>query len=128
MKTWLVEKAREAQLSAYAPYSGYRVGAAIATAGTDPETFTGANVENASYGATVCAERVALHAAVAAGHRDFSAIAVVTPGPQAAPPCGLCLQALSEFCDDLVIYLATTDGGDVGQTSLQQLLPTRFKL
>ena len=128
MKAWLVEKAREARGNAYAPYSGYAVGAAIATAGTEPATFTGVNVENASYGATVCAERVALYAAVAAGHRDFSAIAVVTPGPEAAPPCGLCLQALSEFCDDLVVYLATADGGEVRETSLQELLPTRFSL
>jgi len=128
VKAWLVEKAREARAHAYAPYSGYGVGAALATAGTDPVTFTGANVENASYGATVCAERVALYAAVAAGHRDFSAIAVVTPGPEPAPPCGLCLQALSEFCEDLVVYLATADGGEVVQTSLQELLPTRFSL
>jgi cytidine deaminase len=128
VKSWLVDRAREARKNAYAPYSGYSVGAAIATAGADPATFTGANVENASYGATVCAERVALHAAVAAGHRDFAAIAVVTPGPEAAPPCGLCLQALSEFCDDLVIYLAAADGGEERQTSLQELLPTRFSL
>jgi len=128
VKGWLVEKAREARKNAYAPYSGYCVGAAIATSGTDPATFTGVNVENASYGATVCAERVALHAAIAAGHRDFSAIAVVTPGPEAAPPCGLCLQVLSEFCDDLVIYLATADGAEVRETSLQELLPTRFSL
>lgn len=124
----LIELARAARRHAYAPYSGHAVGAAIAAVDGQPGVTTGANVENASYGATVCAERVALFAAVAAGHRDFSALAVVTPGTDPAPPCGLCLQALSEFCRDLRIYYTASETDVVVETSLLDLLPTQFRL
>jgi cytidine deaminase len=124
----LVEKAREARTNAHAPYSSYAVGAALATAGPDPKVFTGANVENASYGATVCAERVALFSAVSAGHQSFTAIAVATPGKKAAPPCGLCLQVLGEFCDDLVVYCAAEESDEIVETTLRALLPKKFTL
>ena len=123
----LIAAARKARRNAYAPYSGYDVGAAIATSGERPRIFTGANVENASFGATVCAERVALLEAVASGHRAFSAIAVVTPGKEPAPPCGMCLQVLSEFCDDLVIYLAAAGSRKIVETRLSTLMPSGFR-
>ena len=122
----LIAAARAARRKAYAPYSGYEVGAAIASSGRRGDVFTGANVENASFGATICAERVALLGAVAAGHRKFSALAVVTPGRVPAPPCGMCLQSLAEFCGDLEVYLAAAEGGKVIETSLRRLLPVRF--
>jgi len=84
----MAEKAKE---SAYAPYSGFKVGAAVLTA--DGKIFTGCNIENSSYGATVCAERVAIFKAVSEGYREFSKIAVT------AMPCGICRQVMAEFCD-----------------------------
>src|ERR1700741_3390871 len=89
----LVEAAIAARSRAHAPYSNFQVGAAVATA--SGEIFGGCNVENASYGLTICAERAAVCAAVAAGHKEIVAVAVVTLG--AASPCGACRQVLSEF-------------------------------
>jgi cytidine deaminase len=124
----LMEAARKARLNAHAPYSSYLVGAALASEGQDPQIFTGVNVENASYGATVCAERVALFSAVAAGHRGFSAIAVVTSGKEPAPPCGLCLQVLGEFCEDLDVYYSAQESDEIVETTLRDLLPVKFNL
>ena len=127
LKERLVEQAQLARELAHAPYSNYKVGAALIT--TDGEVFTGCNIENASYGATVCAERVAIWSAVAAGMTDFTHLVVVTEGPDPAPPCGMCLQVLSEFADDLPIWLAgPEEKSDVVETSLAELLPNRFKL
>ncbi len=126
IRTRLIEQARLARAMAYAPYSGYEVGAAVAA--TNGVIYWGCNVENASYGATLCAERVAVFTAVAAGQRSFSAIAVVTPGADPAPPCGMCLQVLSEFCDDLPVYLAAAGSERVIDTSLDVLFPSRFHL
>jgi cytidine deaminase len=100
----LIDKARAAQRVAYAPYSKYHVGCALET--NSGEVFTGCNIENASYGATLCAERVALFKAVSEGHRHFRRIVIATDSPTPASPCGLCRQALSEFCTpDLEIIL-----------------------
>ena len=92
----LQANAREAQRQAYAPYSKYQVGCALES--TDGTIYTGCNIENASYGATLCAERVALFKAVSEGHRRFRRIVIATDSSSPAAPCGLCRQALSEFC------------------------------
>lgn len=123
----LIEQARLARELAHAPYSGFKVGAAVAV-GSDEEIFTGCNVENASYGATVCAERVAVCSAVAGGEKELVALAVVTPGKEPSPPCGMCLQVLAEFARDLPVYLAAADSKKVVRTSLEALLPTAFRL
>lgn len=102
----LVARAREARGNAYARYSNFHVGAALLT--SDGRVFTGGNVENATFGLTVCAERSAVLAAVQGGARDFAAIAVASP--TGASPCGLCRQTLYEFADDLPIHLAGPDG------------------
>lgn len=110
---------------AYAKYSDFRVGAALLT--ETNEIVTGCNVENASYGLTLCAERNAIFAAVAQGHRRFRALALATSG--GAMPCGACRQVLAEFCDDLPILIADVDRPtEVVETSLIVLLPGRFKL
>lgn len=117
--TELLAAARAARERAYAPYSNFAVGAALLTAGG--EVLTGSNVENASYGLTMCAERSALFAAVSAGHRDFVALAIAGPDGAATTPCGACLQALSEFGDGLRIV---RDGA--AEVTLRDLLPDAF--
>jgi len=119
----LIAAAREARKRAHAPYSRFKVGAAIVS--EDGEIFSGCNVENASYGATLCAERNAVTAAVAAGHKSFTAIAIVTNSSPPAPPCGLCLQVLVEFCRELSVLL-TNPKGEVVRTRLSKLLPRPF--
>lgn len=115
----LVERAREARANAYAPYSGYAVGAAVLA--PDGAVFVGANVENAMYGATVCAERVAVWAAVASGARRIAALAVVTQSGGA--PCGFCRQVLREFAgDDMPVAIARPEG-PARVTTLRALLP-----
>jgi len=104
----LVELAIAARAKAYASYSNFAVGAALLS--EDGTVFLGCNVENLSYGLTICAERVALGAAVVAGHRRFSCIAVVADTRQPVSPCGACRQVLAEFTPDLRFLLATTDG------------------
>ncbi len=119
----LLEHAREARANAYAPYSGFAVGAALLA--DDGRIFTGCNVENASFGLTLCAERVALGTAVAAGARAFRAIAVCGPD-EACPcaPCGACRQALVEFAPALEVI--TGDGSEPRSTPLLELLPGAF--
>lgn len=120
----LVEAARAASERAYAPYSGLRVGAALL--GQDGRVFTGCNVENASLGLTMCAERTALACAVAAGQHKFRALAVYVEAEEPAPPCGACRQVLREFAADMPIYLAGRDGA-VRQVSLAALYPMPFE-
>ena len=118
----LIARARSARERAYAPYSHFAVGAALECA--DGTVFTGSNVENASYGLSMCAERNAVFAAVNAGVRDFTAIAIAGPSGVATLPCGACRQVLAEFNPALrVVY---TDGGGVTQTHLGALLPSPF--
>lgn len=119
----LLDQARTAQERAYAPYSRFRVGAALRT--SDGTVFLGCNVENAAYPATICAERTAVVSAVAAGHRAFDAIAVVGSGDGPTQPCGTCRQVLSEFNPDLRVIAAGSDGG-VSVTTLSVLLPGGF--
>ncbi len=114
----LLEAARKARAHAYAPYSNFTVGAALLT--KSGEVITGANVENASYPVGMCAERTALFAAAAQGHRSFSAIAIVGPEGVALTPCGACRQALSEFGDLHVIREGRDD------VTLRELLPDAF--
>jgi cytidine deaminase len=123
----LLEAAREAARHAYAPYSRFPVGAALLT--EDGSIFSGCNVENASYGLTVCAERVAALSAAAAGHRSLSAIAVVSPKQRGVTPCGACRQVLNEFkpaAGDLLVVLEGATGPDL--VPLAELLPRSFGL
>jgi len=124
----LIAAARTARASAYAPYSDYRVGAALAT--EDGRIFTGCNVENASYGATICAERMAIGAMVVAGASKPVACAIVTGGSKPGSPCGMCRQVLVEFTRDMpIVLVAETDAGDARRdTSLEELMPDVFEL
>lgn len=120
----LIRVAALARQRAYAPYSKYRVGAAVRTKRN--KIYSGANVENASYGLTVCAERCAVWAAVAAGEtKDYDAIAIVIDDSRLPTPCGACRQVLAEFAPDLRVVLATA-GGERRVTTLGALLPEPF--
>lgn len=119
----LVEIALRARERAYAPYSRFLVGAALRCA--DGAVIEGCNVENASYGLCVCAERNAVGAAVAAGRREFTAIAIATASDPPSPPCGMCRQVLAEHARDLPIILVNTAGTRV-RTTLQRLFPGTF--
>lgn len=120
----LMASAREATAHAYAPYSGFRVGAALLT--EEGKVYQGCNIENASYGATNCAERTALFTAVYAGERHFKAIAIACSGQEPPFPCGICRQALSEFCGEELTVLCTSADGKTVITTLGQLLPHSF--
>lgn len=119
----LVRAATEAMSRAYAPYSGFRVGAALAT--TDGRVFVGCNVENSSYPVGICAERGAVASAVAHGARSFSALVVATEAEQPTPPCGMCRQVLVEFAPALEI-VSVTSGGATTRWDLRELLPAPF--
>ncbi|MES2503309.1 MAG: cytidine deaminase [Myxococcota bacterium] len=121
----LIERAKHARSLAYAPYSNFQVGAALLT--EDGTIFEGCNVENSSFGLTVCAERSALLSAVSQGHRAFKAIAVITQTNPPASPCGACRQVLAEFAPNLPIIIASTDG-QIAETNLSDLLPMQFRL
>jgi cytidine deaminase len=116
----LVAKAHAVRLQAYAPYSNFSVGAALL--GRSGSVYTGCNVENLSFGLTVCAERNALFSAVAAGEREFTAIAVVADSETPVSPCGACRQVLAEFGLDLQITCANLQGARF-QSTLRELLP-----
>ena len=122
----LLTAARTAAAQAYCPYSCFTVGAALLA--EDGRIFTGANVENASYGLTICAERAAVFTAVNAGVRRFRALAVAAGNSAPATPCGACRQVLAEFCDNLMPVFCSTKAGDrVEQTTLGELLPEAFR-
>ena len=120
----LIRVAALARQRAYAPYSNYRVGAAVRTKRN--KIYSGANVENASYGLTVCAERCAVWNAIAAGEtKDYDAIAIVIDDDQLPTPCGACRQVIAEFAPNVRVVLATT-GGLRKATSLDVLFPDPF--
>ncbi|HPU35287.1 MAG TPA: cytidine deaminase [Bacillota bacterium] len=119
----LIRAAEEARERAYAPYSNYRVGAAILT--RQGRCYTGCNIENASYGLTCCAERVALYKAVSAGEHDFDAIAVTAATDDFCVPCGACRQTLAEFSRNLKVYMVNARGDYLVKT-LDELLPCVF--
>jgi cytidine deaminase len=119
----LLERAKAARRNAYAPYSGFAVGAALAA--RSGEVYLGVNVENASYGVALCAERSALAAAVTAGEREFAALAVAGPDGEKTLPCGVCRQALAEFGDLTIVF---ADGEHAGGVLLSKLFPQPFAL
>ena len=119
----LIEEATQARHNAVAPFSKFKVGAALQTAGG--KVYRGCNVENCTYGLTVCAERVALLSALAAGERSFKAIAVVTQSEEPSTPCGPCRQLMWEFCGDIDVSLANLAGQRI-EYKLSQLFPHPF--
>ena len=123
MRPDLITKAAAARDRALAPYSGFKVGAALET--TDGQTYTGCNIENISYGLTVCAERVALWKALSEGARDFRRITIVTDAPALTPPCGACRQLLWEYCGDIAVHLHSIRGIDK-EYQLAELFPVPF--
>ncbi len=126
----LVEQAKQQTAKSYSPYSHFQVGAALLC--DDGKIFLGSNVENASYGATNCAERSAIFAAVSSGYKSFKAIAIAghpegEEVDEPCPPCGICRQVMAEFCDaDFPVYLAKKDGYVCYR--LDELLPVTFDL
>ncbi len=120
----LIEKAKEASKNAYAPYSGFRIGAALLS--TKGNVYVGCNVENASYSLTICAERSAVFKAITWGDREFTKIAIYADTNEFFPPCGACRQVLSEFATELRIIMANNDRVEV--STLDHLLPMQFKL
>lgn len=119
----LWEAAQTAQRNAYAPYSQFQVGAALLA--EDGRVFSGANVENISYGLTQCAERNAIGAAVSAGARSFRALLILSSGPRAARPCGACRQVLGEFRPPFPVRCVSS-AGDATESDTEQLLPDAF--
>ncbi len=122
----LLAAAAAARAHAHAPYSRFAVGAAVAT--SDGRIFAGCNIENRSYGVTLCAERGAVAAAVAAGGRELAAVAILTEADPPAPPCGLCRETLAEFCPPELPILLASVGGERRVTTLGELFPQVFRL
>lgn len=119
----LLIKAKEGLKNAYTPYSDFQVGAALLT--EDGKVFTGCNIENASFGATICAERTAMVKAISEGYRNFNKIAVVSAGGAYTYPCGICRQFMSEFMLDGKVILEDKEKGTL-EHSLSELLPGAF--
>lgn len=123
-KKELIELAKAASQKAYAPYSKFKVGAALLA--TNGKVYTGCNVENASYSMTICAERNAVFQAIADGNHEFAAIFIYVDSDRSFPPCGACRQVLAEFALDLPVFI--TNRNNATETSLDALLPERFSL
>ncbi|MFZ4451988.1 cytidine deaminase [Salibacterium aidingense] len=121
----LLEKAVEARDTAYVPYSGFPVGAALIT--EEKEVFTGSNIENASYGLTNCAERTAVFKAVSEGKQNIYALAVAADTPEPVSPCGACRQVLSEFLAGETKIILGNLQGEIQETTIAALLPGAFK-
>ena len=123
MNPELITKATEARERALAPYSGFRVGAAIET--SDGRIYTGCNIENASYGLSICAERVALWKALSEGARHFREMAIVSEADRLTSPCGACRQLLWEYCGNIQIHLHSLKGANADH-QLSSLFPFPF--
>ncbi len=119
----LIEAAKSVREKAYAPYSNFKVGAALLT--KEGKIYTGCNVESASYGLTVCAERVAIWKAVSEGETEFETIAVVADTHELTPPCGVCRQIIWEFCGDVPVLFANLEG-KTETVKMSELLPRAF--
>ena len=119
----LIEAAVKVRGKAHAPYSNFKVGAALET--KSGKIFTGCNVENASYGLTICAERVAIFKAISEGETEFTQIAVVADTPELTPPCGACRQIIWEFCGDVPVIFANLEGA-TETVQMKELLPRAF--
>lgn len=122
-KTDLFELVRTAREAAVAPFSNFKVGAVLES--EDGRIFTGCNIENASYGLTICAERVAIFKAVSEGVRKFRRISVIADAPQITPPCGACRQIIWEFCGDVPVVMFDLDGNSE-EMMMSELLPKAF--
>ncbi len=121
----LIDLSKKAQENSYSPYSNFRVGAALLC--TDGTVYTGCNIENATYGATNCAERTAVFKAVSEGRREFTAIAITSSGGGLTFPCGICRQVIAEFAPDINFILEDEDGC-IKTFTINELLPYIFKL
>lgn len=121
----LIKEAKKAREKAYAPYSNFKVGAAVLT--HDGKIFSGCNIENSSYGLSICAERAAIFNAVSSGYREFTKIAVVTDSEPPSSPCGACRQVIFEFGDDMEVIMSNLKG-DVKIIKIDELLKDGFKL
>ena len=120
----IISKALEARENAYAPYSNFKVGAAVIT--EDGSVYTGCNIENASYGATNCAERTAIFKAVSEGHKRIKAIAVVGDTKNYTYPCGICRQVIEEFAEENIKILVVKNESDYLVKTLEEILPGAF--
>lgn len=121
----LFEHSTAVMKNAYSPYSGIKVGSAVIT--KDGFIFAGCNVENSSYGATICAERVALTKAISEGFRDFKAIGIVSNKYDFIPPCGICRQFIVELAGDIDVYLFDKNGG-YKRIKIKKLIPDSFRI
>lgn len=119
----MIELAQSAMKNSYSPYSHFKVGACLKT--VNGKYFVGTNIENSSYGASICAERSAISCAISSGEKNFEAIAIVSSGDNFCPPCGICRQVLSEFGDNIKVVLAKSQQ-DYVVYNLSELLPHKF--
>ena len=119
----LIAQARQAREKAHAPFSNFKVGATLLA--QNGESFTGCNIENASYGLTLCAERVAIFKALSEGERDFTQLAIVADTKELTPPCGACRQIIWEFCGDIPLILANLEG-KIEIIQMKEIFPRAF--